>query len=207
MGSPLMRKREPRGIFVCDLGSGGVALFADDEEEADLDAGFAQAVCRGYLGGDDSFGVAGAAAVEVEVVFGTAEVGRNGVHVGGEDDVGRDAGYRGVDVEALVATGAGGGVVGLLDGHALDGVLLRGEVLVQERAGEALVVGGGLDVYKLPGECNGVDRHAHRIRYARGPRRAAARYTGLHDAICSVGLSAFALSTICTGRPDGWRRF
>ena len=146
VGSPLMRKREPRGFSLATLVF-FTALLAYDEEEANLDAGFAEAVGGGYLGGDDAFGVAGAAAVEVEVVFSGTEKWRHGVHVGGEDDVGRDAGECGVDVEALVfgVTGTGGGGVGLLDGHALDGVLLRGEELVQERAGQPLVVGGGLD--------------------------------------------------------------
>ncbi len=88
--------------LVGDDGAGGVALLADDEEQADLDAGVAQAISGGDLRGDDALGVAGAAAVEVLVVFAAAEEGRHGVHVGGENDIGRDAGKRGVDVEALV---------------------------------------------------------------------------------------------------------
>ncbi len=55
----------------------------------------------GDLGGDDALGVAGAAAIEELVVFVVGNVGRDGVHVGGEDDVGGDAGHGGVDVEAL----------------------------------------------------------------------------------------------------------
>ena len=42
------------GRFVGDDGSGGVALFADEEEQADLDAGFAEAIGCGDLCGDDA---------------------------------------------------------------------------------------------------------------------------------------------------------
>jgi hypothetical protein len=87
-----MRKREPTGVLVGDLGTGGVALLADDEEQADLDLRRAKFFGGGDLGGDDALGVAGAAAVEeVGVLAAGAEEGRDGVHVGGEDDVRRDS--------------------------------------------------------------------------------------------------------------------
>ena len=54
---------------VGDVGARGVALLADDEEQADLDAGVAQAIRCGDLRGDDALGVAGAAAVDVLVVL------------------------------------------------------------------------------------------------------------------------------------------
>ncbi len=50
--------------FVGFDGTGGVALFTDDEEEADFDAGFAKMLGGGDLGGNDALGVAGAAAIE-----------------------------------------------------------------------------------------------------------------------------------------------
>ncbi len=80
--------------------------------------------------------------------------------MGGEDEVGGDAGERGVDVEA--GAGAGGGVrgeVGLGDGLALDDVALGGEVGGEELACGGLVVGGGLEVDELLGELDGIDGH------------------------------------------------
>jgi hypothetical protein len=62
-------------VAVGDLRTGGVALLADDEEQAHLHARVAQALGRGDLRGDDAFGVAGAAAVEELVVLGA---GKNG---------------------------------------------------------------------------------------------------------------------------------
>ncbi len=45
------------GGEVGDFGAGGVALFAGNEEEADLKALRAESFGGGYLGGYDSFGV------------------------------------------------------------------------------------------------------------------------------------------------------
>jgi hypothetical protein len=153
------------GGGVGEEGAGGVALFADDVEEGDALAGGDELFGGGDLGGDDSLGVAGAAAVEEVGVFAAgAEEGWDGVHVRGEDEVGGDAGERGVDVEALA--GAGGGVlgeVGLGDGLALDDVTLGGEVGGEELAGRGLVVGGGLEVDKLLRELRW-DRWASGVR-------------------------------------------
>ena len=57
------------GIFVGEPRPGGVALLADDEEQADLSALVAQAHGGGDLRGDDALGVATAAAVDELVVF------------------------------------------------------------------------------------------------------------------------------------------
>ncbi len=83
------------GVKIGGGGSGGVSLFADDKKQADFNVGFAELVCCGDLRGDDALGVAGAAAIKIQVVFGAAEEGRDGVHVGGKDDIGGDARERG----------------------------------------------------------------------------------------------------------------
>ena len=156
-----MMKREPFGRFVGDEGSGRVTLFAYDIEKGDALAGGAKFFGGSDLGGDDSLGVAGAAAVEEVGVFAAgAEEGRNGVHVGGEDEVGRDAGERGVDVEAGAGAGSGiPGGVGLGDGLALDVVAQAGEIAGKELACRGLVIGGGFEVDELLGQFNGIDRH------------------------------------------------
>ena len=78
----------------------------------------------------------------------------------GEDDVGRDAGQEGVDVEAITGASAGGaGGVGLRDGLAFDAPAERGEIGGEKLACGGLVVGGRFDVDELLGELDGIDWH------------------------------------------------
>lgn len=160
---------EKAGAFGVEVGYGGtgrVALFADDEKEADLDVGVAEAVGGGDLGGDDPFGIAGSAAVKELIVFAEAEEGRDGVHMGGENYIGCDAGECGVDVEAVVGQVAGarsGGVIRLLDQGALYGILLGFEILMEKRASMAFVEGSRFDIDEAACEVYGVDGHGVRI--------------------------------------------
>src|ERR1700739_2711915 len=87
----------------CGDGTDAAALFADDEQKCEI----ASAACEkqfsgGDHGGDDAFGVAGAAAVDVRSVFARGEKGRNGVHVSGEGNVGIAEGKK-----EIVAAGFG----------------------------------------------------------------------------------------------------
>lgn len=142
------------GGEIGDLGAGGVALFAGDEEEADGQARGAEGLSGGYLGGDDALGIADAAAVEELGVFAKGDVGGDGVHVGGEDKVWGLARDAGVDVPA----GAGvGGFMRLLDGSFFNGPAAVGEEGGEEIADCAFVVGGGLDFAELAGEADWID--------------------------------------------------
>jgi len=70
-------------------GTDAAALFTDDEEEREIACATSEKrFGGGDHGGDDPLGVAGAAAVDVRRVFAGGEERRNGVHVGGESDVG-----------------------------------------------------------------------------------------------------------------------
>ena len=75
------------GRIVGDLGSGGVALFAGDKEQAHGIPSARKRFGGGDLGGDDPLGVADAAAVEEVGVFAEGEEGRNGIHMGGKNQV------------------------------------------------------------------------------------------------------------------------
>ena len=80
-------KREPRGFCAGVVGAGAVALFADDEEQAEVAlAGLEESFGGEDHGGDDAFGVAGAAAPDEFVILAGREEGRHGIHVGGERD-------------------------------------------------------------------------------------------------------------------------
>jgi hypothetical protein len=97
--------------FVGNLSAGRVALFTDDEEESDGDSLLSQLLGGGDLRGDDAFGVAGAAAVEVGCVLATrTEEGWDSVHVRRQDYFGRDVWECCIDVEAWGRSivGAGG---------------------------------------------------------------------------------------------------
>src|SRR5260370_747829 len=127
------------GKLIRNLGSGGVAFFAYDEEQSDLNSGFTELIGCRYLSGDDSLCVAGAAAVKELVVLGAAEVGGDRVHVGREDDVRGDARECRVDIEALAVACAGGACeIRLIDRHPLDGIALLGEIFVENASGQAL---------------------------------------------------------------------
>ncbi len=78
--------RIPGGL----VGAGAVALFADDEEQAEIPlAGIEQRLDGLDHGGDDALGIAGAAAPDGLAVFAEGEEGRHGIDVGGERDVER----------------------------------------------------------------------------------------------------------------------
>jgi hypothetical protein len=112
----------------------------------------------GNLGGHDALGVAHAAPVEEVVVFAQRDEGRDGVHVGGKDDVGGRAQGTGVDVPSR----AGGGAVGgRRDGRLLHFPSAAGEKSSEEFADFAFVVGVRLDGDQIAGELNGIDRRQH----------------------------------------------
>ena len=142
------------GIVVGDLGSSGVTLFSRDEEKTDAEAFGAEDLGGCYLGGGDAFGVTDAAAVEVFFVFTVGDVRRDGVDVGGEDEI-RAAGFgAGIDVPARVVTVA---LDRLRDGGLFNGPASGGEEGFEKVGGGAFVIGSGLDLDKLTCELNGVD--------------------------------------------------
>ena len=143
-------------MLVGEFSSGGVALFADDEEETGLHAEFAQAQGGGDLRGDDAFCVAGAAAVNELIVLAGGDERRDGIDVGGEDDVGGVAWIAGKYIEALAG---GAAFAGLLDFDLFDREAVLGEEACQKCADSALVVGDGLDVDQAPRELNGIETH------------------------------------------------
>ena len=68
------------------------------------------------------------------------------------------------------------GEFGLGDGHALNGIALAGEELVEEGSGAAFVIGRGLDIDELSRQLNWVDWHRfyqNTIRSAGFRQRAA----------------------------------
>ncbi len=64
------------------------------------EAAIAQGLCGRNLRGDDALGIADAAAVHIVSIFAERDVGRNGIKMSGEDEVGGFAGDRRVDVPA-----------------------------------------------------------------------------------------------------------
>jgi len=80
--------------------------------------------------------------------------------VRGEYDVRSDAGHGGIDIEAwAVACAWSQRQVGLLDGHALDFIALRGQELCEKCAYGSFVIRGGFDVDKPAGKVDRVNRH------------------------------------------------
>src|SRR5205085_10129856 len=71
--------------FVSRFGALTIALLADEKQQADGRAVFSQALGSGNLRGDDALGIAGAASVDVVLIFGGAEPGRDDIHVSGEN--------------------------------------------------------------------------------------------------------------------------
>jgi len=84
-----MRKTRAAGGSSSGDGADAAALFTDDEQEREIaGASGEKRFGGGDHGGDDAFGVAGATAVDVGLVFARGEERWNRVHVGGEGDVG-----------------------------------------------------------------------------------------------------------------------
>ncbi len=66
-------------------GARGIAFFANDEKQSEIADVFGEQGFRGRdHGGDNAFGVAGTASVNISFVFGGREERWNGVHVGGK---------------------------------------------------------------------------------------------------------------------------
>ena len=64
-----------------------------------------QSLGGGHLGGEDALGVADAAAVQKLLILAEGNVGRNGIHVRGKDQIGRLAGRARIDIPARAAAG------------------------------------------------------------------------------------------------------
>ena len=86
VGSPLIRNLQPIALFIGDFRAQAVALFAHQEQQADVNSFCAQALGGRYLRSDDAFGIARAAAVNAVLIFRGRNEGRHGIHVGGEND-------------------------------------------------------------------------------------------------------------------------
>ena len=120
--------------------SGAVAFFTDDEEQAEIFCARSEQLFGGAdHGGNDAFGVGGAAAPDAIVVFARRKEGRHGVQMRGERD------ERGSPVREDVETMR-------LDGAAFDLAAGAGgevrENLEDEGADGFFVIRDGLDVHK-----------------------------------------------------------
>jgi hypothetical protein len=133
-------------MLVGHVGTQAVAFFAGDEEQSNIFSFAAQALGGGDLRGDDSFGVACAAAVDSRLVFGGRDVGRNGIHVRGKPDGRlRLLGGSGVYVEAVG-----------FDRHFLHLIAETCEFSVEIVSDFIFVAGDRLDVDHLAGEGDGI---------------------------------------------------
>src|SRR5262249_57792601 len=88
-GLTVDQKAIARWILIGRLGAKAVAFLAHQEQHADGYALLAKTLAGGDLGGDDSFRVACTPTIDVLAVFRRGDEGRNGIHVSGEDQVGR----------------------------------------------------------------------------------------------------------------------
>ena len=143
------------GRKVGRYGAGGVALLAANKQQSNPKSHGTKCFGGRNLGGEDALGVADAAAVHKLRILAERNVGRNGVHVRGKDQIGSLAGHACVDVPARAAGGALGR---LLYGGLLDFPAAAGEETDEKVAYRALVVGGGFDFAQLAGKTYGVDR-------------------------------------------------
>jgi len=123
-----------------------IAFFSDYEKKSNVNAFALQAFGGGDLRGDDALGVARSAAIDAGGILRGRNEGRDGVHVGGEDDhrVGMIR-VRGINVEAVAFDGN-------LSGLVSDAAELAVEIV---RDG-GFVAGDRFDVDELTGEGDSV---------------------------------------------------
>src|ERR1700685_3989820 len=130
------------GVFVGHLRAQAVALFSRHEKQADVDPLLAQAFGGSDLGGNDSFRVAGTAAVDSRGIFGGEDEGRNRVQVGGEDHFRvRLLKRRGIDIKAIA-----------LDWNSSCLIADAGEFTIEVVPDGSFVAGDGFDVDELASE-------------------------------------------------------
>lgn len=131
-----------RRVLVGDSRAQAVALLTHDEEKSNINSFAAETLRGGDLGGDDAFGVAGAAAVDASGVLGRWDEGRDGVHVRGEDYFRTGLLRRGgINVKTVAFDGNSAGLVA-------DAAELSVEIICDG----GFVAGDGFDVDKLAGE-------------------------------------------------------
>lgn len=147
-----------RGAAVGGEGAGAIALFARDEEQTEIAATAGEQGFGGKdLGGDNAFGVAGTAAMDVGIVFAAGNEGRNGVEMGAEHDAGLAAAGEEVEAEGRILAlerpfldlEAGQSAQMLGDQAGGRGFAAGGRVHVHQGTGEgkeAGVVGRGDDI-------------------------------------------------------------
>lgn len=119
-------------------GAGAIAFLANDKKKSEVAGALGEQSFGGMNhGGDDAFGVATAAAVDVGVVLEGREIWRDGIHVGGKSDDGIAEGE-----EEIVAVGR--------SGDALEAAVVamgqRGEMRKKKIANRLFVSGGGIEI-------------------------------------------------------------
>src|SRR5271165_6296423 len=141
-------------LLVGDLCALAVALFADEEEQADVDTLPFQLLCGCDLRGDDALGVTRATAVNALAGFRRRNVWRHRVHVGGERQLrSRMFGMSRPNIAAIS-----------FDRHALNVVAELLQLAGEWFAHRGFLSGGGLDVDQLAGE--GENIHVRRIEHS-----------------------------------------
>src|SRR5439155_8769491 len=118
------------------FGALAVAFLADEKKQTYCRARLAQALGGDDLRGDDALGIAGAASVDVVLIFGGGEPGRDDIHVSRENELRMaHAARHGKNIGALA-----------LDGKFARVITERAEMAMEEIADGSFVVGDGFDV-------------------------------------------------------------
>jgi len=133
------------------FGALAIALLADEKKQPDGCTLLAQALGGSDLRGDDALGIAGAASVDVVLIFRGGEPGRDDIHVSRENEL-RIAHARGhgKNIGALA-----------FDRKFARVVTERAEMAMEEIADGSFVVGDGFDVDESASE--GEEIHGVRI--------------------------------------------
>jgi len=141
------QKADPLGrVIIRNFGTEAVSFLTDYEEESDVNSFALQALGGSDLRGDDALGVARSAAIDAGGILRGRNEGRDGVHVGGEDD--RRVGMirvRGINVEAVA-----------FDGNLSCLVSDAAELAVEIVRDGGFVTGDRFDVDELTGEGDSV---------------------------------------------------
>ena len=154
-GFAIDEKAAAFGIEVGGLGTCRVALFAAHKQQSNSKSLCAQGFCRCDLAGDNALRIRDSAAVHKVLILAEGDIGRDSVHVGGEDQIGRLPGHARVDVPARAASRA---LRRLSHGSLFDCPAALGKEMSQKITHCAFVVGGGLDFTQLTGEPDGIKR-------------------------------------------------
>ena len=147
------------------LGAQAVALLADNEQQSDRDILFAQALGSGNLRANYALGVAGAAPVNIFIIFRRWEKWRDNIHVSGKYNFWmrhscRLLGRKRINIEALT-----------LYGDLASRIAQRVQLAQQQLAHRAFVAADGLHINEPASEREQV--HAASIALGFPSRRVA----------------------------------